>query len=76
TGEYYDNKQDGYSLSAIYALADTGLELGAGYADQDKANEYMLAASYTMSDLYFAGVFTDGEKMEDSNNSNTVDYTG
>ncbi|HHF2855525.1 TPA: porin [Vibrio diabolicus] len=75
-GEYSDNKQDGYSLSAIYAVADTGLELGAGYADQYDANEYMLAASYTMSDLYFAGVFTDGEKMEDSNNRNTVDYTG
>ncbi|PIB16465.1 porin [Vibrio rotiferianus] len=74
--EYTDNGEDGYSLSAIYAFADTGLELGAGYADQDKANEYMLAASYTMSDLYFAGVFTDGEKMEDLNNRNTVDYTG
>lgn len=46
--EYTDNGQDGYSLSAIYAVADTGLELGAGYADQDEANEYMLAASYTM----------------------------
>lgn len=75
TGEYYDNKQDGYSLSAIYALGDTGINLGAGYADQDKANEYMLAASYTISDLYFAGVFTDGEKMTD-NLKSTVDYTG
>ncbi|MCE9828935.1 porin [Vibrio diabolicus] len=74
-GEYSDNKQDGYSLSAIYAVADTGLELGAGYADQYDANEYMLAASYTMSDLYFAGIFTDGEKMTDAFN-NTVDYTG
>ncbi|MCS0379936.1 porin [Vibrio diabolicus] len=74
-GEYSDNKQDGYSLSAIYAVADTGLELGAGYADQYDANEYMLAASYTMSDLYFAGIFTDGEKMTDTFN-NTVDYTG
>ncbi|HCG7087539.1 TPA: porin [Vibrio parahaemolyticus] len=73
-GEYSDNKQDGYSLSAIYAVADTGLELGAGYADQDEANEYMLAASYTMSDLYFAGVFTDGEK--EATFKNTVDYTG
>ncbi|BBM63894.1 COG3203 Outer membrane protein (porin) [Vibrio sp. B1REV9] len=75
TGEYYDNKQDGYSLSAIYALGDTGINLGAGYADQDKANEYMLAASYTISDLYFAGVFTDGKKMTD-NLKSTVDYTG
>ncbi|MGR5238374.1 porin [Vibrio alfacsensis] len=72
---YIDNGQDGYSLSAIYALADTGINLGAGYADQDKANEYMLAASYTISDLYFAGVFTDGEKMTD-NLKSTVDYTG
>ncbi|WP_029807753.1 porin, partial [Vibrio parahaemolyticus] len=70
-GEYTDNKQDGYSLSAIYAVADTGLELGAGYADQDEANEYMLAASYTMGDLYFAGIFTDGEKAKTEG-----DYTG
>ncbi|ELA9872394.1 porin [Vibrio parahaemolyticus] len=68
---YSDNKQDGYSLSAIYAVADTGLELGAGYADQDEANEYMLAASYTMGDLYFAGIFTDGEKGKTEG-----DYTG
>ncbi len=68
---YSDNKQDGYSLSAIYAVADTGLELGAGYADQDEANEYMLAASYTMGDLYFAGIFTDGEKAKTEG-----DYTG
>ncbi|GAB7229465.1 porin [Vibrio rotiferianus] len=69
--EYTDNGEDGYSLSAIYAFADTGLELGAGYADQDEANEYMLAASYTMGDLYFAGVFTDGEKAKKDG-----DYTG
>jgi outer membrane protein OmpU len=72
--EYSDNGEDGYSLSAIYTLGDTGLDLGAGYADQADANEYMLAASYTMSDLYFAGVFTDGEKEADF--KNTVDYTG
>lgn len=67
---YADNGEDGYSLSAIYALGDTGLKLGAGYADQDTQNEYMLAASYAISDFYFAGTFTDGEK--DTN----VDYTG
>ncbi|UMM03625.1 porin [Vibrio campbellii] len=72
--EYTDNGEDGYSLSAIYTLGDTGLDLGAGYADQADANEYMLAASYTMSDLYFAGVFTDGEK--EATFKNTVDYTG
>ncbi|WP_322803064.1 porin [Vibrio alfacsensis] len=68
---YGDNGEDGYSLSAIYALSDTGINLGAGYADQGDANEYMLAASYTISDLYFAGVFTDGEKAKKDG-----DYTG
>ncbi|UTZ42116.1 porin [Vibrio campbellii] len=63
--EYTDNGADGYSLSAIYAFADTGFELGAGYADQFDVSEYMLAASYTMNDLYFAGLLTDGD-----------DYTG
>ncbi|MHB9956386.1 porin [Vibrio campbellii] len=69
--EYSDNGEDGYSLSAIYTLGDTGLDLGAGYADQADANEYMLAASYTMGDMYFAGVFTDGEKA-----AKDGDYTG
>ncbi|MGR5529567.1 porin [Vibrio alfacsensis] len=69
--KYTDNGEDGYSLSAIYALADTAINLGAGYADQADANEYMLAASYTMGDLYFAGVFTDGKKAKKNG-----DYTG
>ncbi|EGQ7698683.1 porin [Vibrio vulnificus] len=67
---YGDNGKDGYSLSAIYAIGQTGLTLGGGYADQADQNEYMLAASYTMGDLYFAGVFTDGEVAKN------VDYTG
>ncbi|RJX74454.1 porin [Vibrio sinensis] len=71
TGGYSDDKQDGYSLSAIYALGDTGARVGAGYADQDQANEYMLSASYAFSDVYFAGVFTDGQ-LQDNNG----DYTG
>ncbi|PNH81657.1 porin [Vibrio diazotrophicus] len=72
---YDDNGQDGYSLSAIYALGDTGLKLGGGYAAQDEANEYMLAASYKISDFYLAGTFTDGEKQQ-ANTKNTFDYTG
>ncbi|EKO3467934.1 porin [Vibrio fluvialis] len=71
-----DNGQDGYSLSAIYAFGDTGLTAGAGYAAQDEANEYMLAASYTVADFYIAGVFTDGEKQVSNSNKNTYDYTG
>ncbi|MCG3735114.1 porin [Vibrio cincinnatiensis] len=74
TTDFGDNNQDGYSLSAIYAFADTGFKVGAGYADQDKANEYMLAASYAVSDFYFAGIFTDGEKQD--SNRNKYDYTG
>ncbi|MEZ8017308.1 porin [Vibrio splendidus] len=68
---YADNGQDGYSLSGIYAIGETGIKLGAGYADQDEQNEYMLSGSYAISDLYFAGVFTDGEKAKDNG-----DYTG
>lgn len=75
-GSYDDNNQDGYSLSAIYAFGDTGLTAGAGYAEQDEANEYMLAASYTIADFYFAGVFTDGEKQASATDNSTQDYTG
>lgn len=71
---YSDNDQDGYSLSAIYAFGDTGLTAGAGYAEQDRADEYMLAASYTISDFYFAGVFTDGDKQNTQRQK--LDYTG
>lgn len=71
-----DNGEDGYSLSAIYALGDTGLKLGGGYAAQDEANEYMLAASYKISDFYLAGTFTDGEKQVSNSDKSTFDYTG
>jgi outer membrane protein OmpU len=72
---YSDNSADGYSLSGIYAIGETGVKLGAGYASQysgDEAqDEYMLSGSYTMGDLYFAGVFTDGQVAK-----NDGDYTG
>ncbi|NOJ08160.1 porin [Vibrio splendidus] len=76
-GGYTDNEADGYSLSGIYAIGDSGFKLGAGYADQDLENEYMLAASFRTEALYFAGVFTDGEKATTTGLLNkTVDYTG
>ncbi|EGA66860.1 porin [Vibrio brasiliensis] len=72
---YGDNDADGYSLSAIYAIGDTGVKLGGGYASQysgaQEQNEYMLAASYAISDFYFAGTFTDGQLAEEN-----ADYTG
>ncbi|PTO65676.1 porin [Vibrio splendidus] len=70
-GEYCDNDADGYSLSGIYAIGDSGFKLGAGYADQDEQNEYMLAASFRTDALYFAGTFTDGELAKKDG-----DYTG
>ena len=33
TGEVKDNDGDGYSLSTVYAIGDSGVKLGAGYAD-------------------------------------------
>ncbi|HGF7190945.1 TPA: porin [Vibrio cholerae] len=69
--KYSDNGEDGYSLSAVYAFGDTGFNIGAGYADQDTQNQYMLAASYRMENLYFAGLFTDGKKA-----ATNGDYTG
>ncbi len=78
TGGYTDNETDGYSLSAIYAIGDTGVKLGGGYADQDagtnkSSDQYMLAASYRISDFYFAGTFTDGK---DKDGSSKTDKTG
>ncbi len=75
--DFDDNEQDGYSLSAIYAVGDTGLKLGGGIADQNQNNEYMLAASYAIGGFYVASTFTDGEKDLDNNQfTGVVDYTG
>ncbi|EGQ9413192.1 TPA: porin [Vibrio cholerae] len=59
--KFIDKDNDGYSLSAIYTFGDTGFNVGAGYADQDTADQYILAASYAFSDFYFAGAFVDGQ---------------
>ncbi|OXX70344.1 porin [Vibrio sp. V19_P1S1T109] len=76
TSAITDNNADGYSLSAIYAIGDTGVKLGAGYADQDTAanassDQYMLAASYAISDFYFAGTFVDGQDKAASKTDKT-----
>ena len=64
-----DNEQDGFSLSGIYAFADTGFELGAGFANQNDFDQYMLAASYTVGNFYVAGNYTDIDY-------DSVDYKG
>ncbi|MCG9583848.1 porin [Vibrio tubiashii] len=84
---YQDNNANGYSLSAIYAIGDTGVKLGAGYADADQfvkvnnsnvlfdRSEYMLVASYEINDLYFAGAYVDGQDKEKTSGVKT-DNTG
>ncbi|HGS5689847.1 TPA: porin [Vibrio cholerae] len=73
-GKFVDNDKDGYSLSAIYAFGDTGFNIGAGYADQDTQDQYMLAASYAIADFYFAGSFVDGQDKPE--NAAKTDKTG
>lgn len=75
---YSDNETDGYSLSGIYAIGETGINVAAGYADQntgtnDSSDQFMLAGSYTLNDLYFAGTFVSGT---DKDNSVKTDNTG
>ncbi|NVD05740.1 porin [Vibrio sp. JPW-9-11-11] len=78
-GGYTDNETDGYSLSAIYAIGDSGVKLGAGYADQNtdtnaSADQYILAASYSINDLYFAGTFVDGQEKDGSSKTDKTGY--
>ncbi|PNQ54398.1 porin [Vibrio sagamiensis] len=60
-GNEEGNGTDGYSLSGTYAFADTGFEVGAGYADQEDMDEYMIVAGYTIGNFYMAGNFTGGD---------------
>lgn len=78
-GEYSDNETDGYSLSGIYAIGETGFNLGAGYADQntganESSDQYMLAGSYTLNDLYFAGTFVAGTDKDGSTKTDNTGY--
>ncbi|SUP38183.1 membrane protein [Vibrio owensii] len=75
-----DNDENGFSLSAIYAFADTGFEIGAGYADQNEDDEFMLAAAYTVGNFYVSGLYTGGDNLDQDTNvvpaSGDVDYKG
>ncbi|MFB1096690.1 porin [Vibrio diabolicus] len=70
---FTDNEEDGFSLSGIYAFANTGIELGAGYADQNDSDEFMLAVAYSVGDFYFAGNYT-GADVDVAGES--ADYKG
>ncbi|MDN3681480.1 porin [Vibrio tapetis subsp. quintayensis] len=57
------DKNSGYAASAIYNIGDTGARVTGAYASQEDgatkdANEFMLGASYAISDFYFAGLYT------------------
>ncbi|KUJ00393.1 porin [Vibrio sp. MEBiC08052] len=55
---YTDNKQDGYGLSATYALADIGVDLGLGYGAQDDDNQIVATVAYTLNDLYLSALYS------------------
>ncbi|SMY37388.1 Porin-like protein L precursor [Photobacterium malacitanum] len=82
TGKKTD--QSGFSTAVKYNVADTGLALGVGYAQQkdqtainDSVNQTskqtFAVASYTMGDLYFGGLYKYGHR--DANNLVNGDLT-
>ncbi|OBU19720.1 porin [Photobacterium kishitanii] len=65
--------QSGFSTAAKYAVGDTGLALGVGYAQQkdqtainnsvnQTSKQTFAVASYTMGDLYFGGLYKYGHR--------------
>nr|WP_305464179.1 porin [Photobacterium leiognathi] len=78
----------GFSTAAKYNVADTGLALGLGYAEQRDQNgvnthkarseQTFATASYTMGDLYFGGLYKygrrDGKNLVTDNVTDTQGY--
>ncbi|WP_068714935.1 porin [Vibrio tritonius] len=52
------NDQDGYALALTYGFGDTGVVIGAGYADQNSNDQTILTTSFTYEDLYLAALYT------------------
>ncbi|WP_318466870.1 porin [Photobacterium leiognathi] len=85
-----EKKKDvhGFSTAAKYNVADTGLALGLGYAEQRDQNgvnthkarseQTFATASYTMGDLYFGGLYKygrrDGKNLVTDNVTDTQGY--
>ncbi|MGF1720031.1 porin [Vibrio kyushuensis] len=87
-GDFYSNDStDGYSLSAVYTIADTGVTIGGGYADQSgerkvdgetifaDSTQFVLGASYNTDSYYFGAAFVDGQDKELSTGEK-IDITG
>lgn len=83
------DKNSGYAASAIYNIGDTGARVTGAYASQDSGKktiqgaatvadmkQYMLGASYAISDFYFAGLYTatDINEVNSSNEAKTKGY--
>ncbi|WCP67600.1 porin [Vibrio tubiashii] len=81
---------NGYALSGIYNIGETGVRLTAAYAKQNgisykndaanvnisaDASQYMVGASYEISDFYFAGLYSD-TKYDEVNGNNTAKAKG
>jgi len=62
-------KTEGYALSGIYNIGDTGARVTGAYASEKdgetkEANEFMAGASYAFGDFYVAGLYTNKTDKE------------
>lgn len=78
-GTISETDLDGYSLSGVYAFGTSGFKLGAGYADQNEgknasSDEYMVAGSYELNELYFAATVVMGTDKDGSNKTDNTGY--
>lgn len=85
TTSYDDTGLEGYALTGIYNISDTGIALGLGLADQNSkldnaataynstrgAMQYLAGASWTYNDLYLSALYS----AKDYDNT-SVSYQG
>lgn len=56
----YKDSSEAYGLNAQYAILDTGLTVGAGYAQtsgEDKAKSYIAGINYDANNLYLGAIY-------------------
>lgn len=71
-GDLYDATKDheAYGLNAQYAILDTGLTVGAGYAQtagDNKAKSYIAGINYDANNLYLAAIYSHTKQDETKN---------